>query len=175
MKAIAWRERLSRTAILPYECKCKIRNMPSAFTASIFLTLMFVAPAFAQQPDLCSKQGYSNAEMRHCYSKEKSAVDAEINSLVARIAEDFRRSAKQFPGERNDVIAQCSLRAASKVEQSQAAWKKYRQLHCGAIADSYTTGSGAGTAYEECAFRVGTERLKELRASFSLGSRPIAR
>lgn len=145
--------------------------MPRAFTASIFLTLMFVAPAFAQQPDPCAKQD-SNAAMRNCYSKEKSAVDAEINSLVAKIVADFRSGAKEFSGEGHDVVAQCLLRGASKVEQSQAAWKKYRQLHCGALADSYTTGSGAGTAYEECAFRVGTERLKELKVSFFLGRRP---
>lgn len=136
---------------------------------------MFVAPAFAQQPDPCAKQGYSNAEMRNCYSKEKSAVDAEINSLVARIAADFRRDAKEFSSEDHDVVAQLLLSAASKVEHSQAAWKKYRQLHCGAIADSYTTGSGAGTADEECEFRVGTERLKELKVSFFLGKKAEAR
>ena len=166
------RERLSIIAILPYECQWKIRTMPSIFTASIFLALMFTAPAFAQQPDPCAKQDYSNAEMRNCYSKEKASVDAEINSLVARIAADFRRDAKEFSAEDHDVVAQLLLSAASRVERSQAAWKKYRQLHCGALADSYTTGSGAGTAYEECAFRVGTERLKELKVSFFLGRRP---
>jgi uncharacterized protein YecT (DUF1311 family) len=105
--------------------------------------------------------------MRNCYSKEKSKVNAQIDSLVAKITADFRRDAEQLGRSGDDVVAQCELRAASKVEQSQAQWRKYRDRHCSAILESYTTGSGAGTAYEECEFRLGRERLKELRTSFS--------
>jgi uncharacterized protein YecT (DUF1311 family) len=141
------------------------------FAAYILLAFMFITPAFGQS-DPCGNHDYSrysNVEMRNCYSKEKSRVNARIDSLVAKITADFRRDAEQDRDSGDDVVAQCELKAASKVKQSQALWRKYRERHCGAIADSYTTGSGAGTAYEECEFRLGRERLKELRTSFPLG------
>ena len=139
------------------------------FSACILFAFLLIAPASAQS-DPCDRRGYDNVERRNCYSTEKSEVSAQIDSLVAKITADFRRDAEQL-GRRGDVVvAQCELRAASKVEQSQALWRKYRERHCSAILESYTTGSGAGTAYEECEFRLGRERLKELRTSF-LGGR----
>jgi uncharacterized protein YecT (DUF1311 family) len=134
------------------------------FAACILFTFLLIAPASAQS-DPCDRQDYSNVEMQDCYSKEKSKVNAQIHSLVAKITTDFRRDAKQY----DYVIAQCLLRAASNVERSQASWRKYREEHCSAIDDSYTTGTGHWTAHEECELRLGAERLKELRTSFLLG------
>ena len=135
------------------------------FVTCILFAFLLIAPASAQS-DPCDRQDYSNVEMQDCYSKEKSKVNAQIDSLVAKITADFRRDAEQLRRQGDDVVAQCELRAASKVEQSQALWRKYRERHCNAIVESYTSGSGAGTAYEKCEFRLGTERLKELRTSF---------
>jgi len=135
------------------------------FAACIFVAFLLIAPASGQS-DPCDRQDYSNVEMQDCYSKEKSKVNGQIHSLVAKITADFRRDAKQLAGNGDFVIAQCLLRAASKVERSQASWRKYREEHCGAIDDSYTTGTGHWTAHEECELRLGTERLKELRTSF---------
>jgi len=137
------------------------------FAACVLFAFLLIAPASAQS-DPCDRQDYSNVEMQNCYSKEKSKVNAQIDSLAAKITADFRRDAKELSGHGDYVIAECELRAASKVERSQASWRKYREEHCGAIDDSYTTGTGHWTAHEECELRLGRERLKELRTSFLL-------
>src|SRR5215471_12535862 len=145
---------------------CKISKMKThGFSARILFAFLLVATASAQS-DPCNRRDYSNVEMQDCYSKEKSKVNAQIDSLVAKITADFRRDAKQYGGNGDSVIAQCLLRAASKIERSQASWRKYREGHCSAIDDSYTTGTGHWTAHEECEVRLGIERLKELRTSF---------
>jgi uncharacterized protein YecT (DUF1311 family) len=139
------------------------------FAACILFAFLLVAAASVAQSDPCARQDYSNVEMKDCYSKENPKVNAQIDSLVARITADFRRDAKQYGGNGDYVIAQCLLKAASKVERSQASWRKYREAHCSAIDDSYTTGTGHWIAHEECELRLGKERLKELRTSFLPG------
>jgi uncharacterized protein YecT (DUF1311 family) len=104
--------------------------------------------------------------MRECYSTEKARVNAELDSLIAEIASKFRRDAGEFAGRGDTPVAASLNRAASKVEQSQESWKAYRDQYCDAILESYTTGTGGGTAHEQCEFRLGQARLKDLQRSF---------
>jgi uncharacterized protein YecT (DUF1311 family) len=105
--------------------------------------------------------------MRACYSREKVRVNAQIDSLVANIAAEFKRDVKELLARYGqNANAETLERARAKLAQSQRTWQAYREQHCTAIAESYGAGSGAGTAREECEFRLGKERLKELRVAF---------
>ena len=98
--------------------------------------------------------------MRECYTKEQRRVNAEADSLVKKIAADFRKEA-QDPTDGQAAIA--IKKAATAVLRSQIAWRAYRDQHCRTVELSWTTGSGAGTAYEQCMFELGKERLHDLQ------------
>ena len=59
------------------------------FAACIVFAFLLIAPASAQS-DPCDRRDYDNVDMRNCYATEKSKVNAQIDSLVAKITTDFR-------------------------------------------------------------------------------------
>ena len=127
----------------------------------IFLSLIFNATFSFPSGKNC-EQLPSNAQMRECFEKESIQATAAADALAQRISSCFRRDARK----EDAVVAPLLEKAARGVEQSQATWKTYREQHCTAIEDSYTTGSGGGTAFYECELRFARQRLTELRTAF---------
>lgn len=114
----------------------------------------------------------SNVDMRGCYTKEHTQVDAQLNSYVGKIATALAEVTRKH---KNSTVSDDVLRkSAAGVRTSQKAWNNYRDDYCTSVEDSYTTGSGAGTAYEECMFHLGQARLQELHRYFGLwlGEKP---
>jgi len=128
--------------------------------------LFFLPPTFAsgQSSDSCSVDGLANAERRLCYSKALQKLNSKVELTVKDFISQFRVGAADRS--ESPVAAGEYLKAAATMVSSQRLWKKYREQHCQAVAHSYTTGSGAGTAYEACRFRVTQERLVELHNAF---------
>jgi len=116
---------------------------------TVFILVCFFGPlrAGAQSGDPCSDKN-SNVEMRDCYSKQQARVNAEADLLANNITAQFRKLAQDpalGPNE-TDLLR----KAASAVTRSQETWKAYRDQHCRAVAYSWTSGTGSGTAYESC-------------------------
>jgi uncharacterized protein YecT (DUF1311 family) len=126
--------------------------------------VLFPTFASGQSSDSCSVDGLANAERRLCYSKALQKLNLEVELTVKDFISQFRAGGT----DRRDspVAADEYRKAATAMMSAQQLWKKYREQHCQAVAHSYTTGSGAGTAYEACRFRVTQERLAELRNAF---------
>lgn len=114
----------------------------------------------------------SNVDMRECYAKQHAQVDAQLNSYVGKIATALAEATHKHQG--SSVPDDILRKAASGVAESQKSWNIYRDDYCISVEDSYTTGSGAGTAYEECMFHLGQARLQELHRYFGywLGEKP---
>lgn len=107
---------------------------------------------------------YSNKEMRDCYAREQQRSNENADTLVGEIASKLRESAQDAG---NGPVINVALQdAASKLLESQKMWRMYRDKHCEAVGSSWTTGSGAGTAYEECMFNLAQQRIKALRHDF---------
>src|SRR5437867_3694284 len=102
--------------------------------------------------------------MRECYTKEQIRVNAQADSLAREIASELRKNAQDTALDKD--ISAMLLKAASAVTQSQVSWKAYRDQHCEAVRYKWTSGSGAGTAYQSCMFEVGRARVQELRTAF---------
>jgi uncharacterized protein YecT (DUF1311 family) len=115
--------------------------------------------------DPCADKDYSNSELRQCYSKEQSRVNAEVDELAKEMAADFRREAKDELYE-SPIESEEFRKAASEVLKSQRAWNDYRDHLCNAVAHNYTTWSGAGTAFEQCMYELGLSHQRELEAAF---------
>ena len=113
--------------------------------------------------DPCDKREYSNVETRQCYTREQEKATRQVDELAREIASDFRKTDPLL----GPVVAGELRKAANTVAKSQNSWAVYRKQHCDAIAFSYTTGSGAGTAHEQCMYRLARHRIAELRADFS--------
>lgn len=143
-----------------------MKTIASAAVITLALSsLAGLSPASAESDDPCGGKN-SNMEMRECYAREQRQINVATDLLANKIAGQFRNEAKD-PMAKGDV-ADTLRKAASAVEQSQKTWKAYRDQHCSAVEYSWTTGSGAGTAYEACMFQLGQARLRELRSDFHL-------
>jgi uncharacterized protein YecT (DUF1311 family) len=136
----------------------------SSHLAISLFSLVLSATVFAEA-NPC-ENAKTNIEMRECYSREKARVNERLDSAVAAIASNFRRDASEFADKGDTPVAASLSQAASKVEQSQESWKAYRDQYCDAILASYTTGTGGGTAHEECEFHLGQARLEDLQRFF---------
>lgn len=113
----------------------------------------------------CDNKNLSNVELRQCYFKAQSRVNAEVDERAEEMAAHFRHDAKDEIYE-SRVISEAYRNASSEVLQSQRAWKVYRDHLCNAVFYSYETGSGAGAAYEKCMYKLGRSHQRELEAAF---------
>jgi uncharacterized protein YecT (DUF1311 family) len=114
----------------------------------------------------------SNVDMRECYTTEHAKIDAQLKLYTGKIATALAEAIRKHQTwtVANDILG----KTASGVAESEKSWKIYRDDYCTSVQDSYTTGSGAGTAYEECMFHLGQARLRELHRYFGswLGEKP---
>ena len=122
------------------------------FAALAFITLTLstcAGPSLAnaESVDPCGNKK-SNMEMRECYAKEQARVNLEADLLANKIAANLRNEAEDPVGK--GVVADLLRKGVSAVTRSQTTWKAYRDQHCRAAEYVWTTGSGAGTAYEAC-------------------------
>lgn len=149
----------------------KTRTVASAMVLA-FCLLGQPALAGSKPPRDPCRTKQSNFDMRECYTKEHAKVDAQLNSYVGKIATALAKATDKGPSATvpDDILR----KAASGVTESQKSWNIYRDDYCTSVEDSYTTGSGAGTAYEECMFHLGQARLRELHRYFGswLGEKP---
>lgn len=134
------------------------------FALSVFCSVSSAFPN-VDSDDPCRNE-QSNVEIRACYSKKQLRANRDADKLAKEIATDFRKEAGDFPTSKG--ISESLRKAAAGVDSSQKLWREYRDQHCEAVADSWTSGSGAGAAYEKCLLQLGRERLLELRSSFNL-------
>ena len=143
-----------------------LKTFPLVIALVLVVPLSFsLVSGGTPKSDPCSNTT-SNAEMRQCYTAAQAKVNAQADSSARELAAEFRKQA-QNPILAGGVVPGELLKAASAVSASQKMWKAYRDRHCEAVAYSWTTGSGAGTAQEQCLFRLGQERLEELRTAFN--------
>jgi uncharacterized protein YecT (DUF1311 family) len=121
----------------------------------------------AQKGDPCPDgPNVSNADMRECYSKAQTTMNKRADDLASRAAANLRGMSPKEKALYGPVVVKASEDAAAKLDQSQVAWRIYRDQYCNAISLSYTTGSGAGTAMEECLFKTALARVEQLRLDF---------
>jgi len=137
----------------------------TAFATFVLCGFFAVASDRGSTQNACDNKNFSNVELRQCYTKPQSRVNAEVDERAEEMAADFRREAKD-ENYGNGVISDELRKAASEVLQSQRAWKAYRDHLCNAVAHNYTTGSGAGAAYEKCMYELGRAHQRELEAAF---------
>jgi lysozyme inhibitor LprI len=114
----------------------------------------------------------SNAEMRECYTKAKVMTNMRADDLAARAAANLRGITPNQKALYGPVVVQCLEDAAKQLDASQLAWHTYRDQYCNAIASDYTTGSGAGTAMEECLYTIASARVRQLLLDFPESAGP---
>jgi uncharacterized protein YecT (DUF1311 family) len=136
----------------------------------IFWSLLSSVGAFnaSAQRDPCphSFAVSSNTEMRECYTKAQIDMNKRADEIAARIAKNLHTISPKDKALYGYVIVQSLEDAAQKIGSSQIHWRAYRDDYCNAIGSSYTTGSGAGTAYEQCLYNSATARVHQLLDDF---------
>jgi uncharacterized protein YecT (DUF1311 family) len=140
-------------------------NAPVAVLSIGLCCLAVTTGTGAKSNDACQGK-QSNREMRECYAAEQARANAEADALANKIASEFRQEAQDASN--GAVVNDLVNRAATGVLDSQKSWKRYRDQHCRAVELSWTTGSGAGTAYESCMFNLAEQRIQDLRNDFNV-------
>ncbi len=116
--------------------------------------------ALAAQKSVCPQE--SNAEMRQCFALQQLKVSEEVDRRTAQIAASFRSMAADADKDGRHEDAQKLRSVAVLMLQAHTSWKKYREQYCRAVELSWSSGSGAPTAHQQCLFEVGRQRLNEL-------------
>jgi len=134
----------------------------------LWLLISAVCPFYAsgQQNPCPDGPNVSNAEMRECYTKAQIQMNKKADEIAARIAKDLRTISPKERDLYGPVIVPMLEDAAQNIDTSQTHWRAYRDDYCNAIALSYTTGSGAGTAYEQCLYSTAAARVRQLLDDF---------
>jgi len=109
----------------------------------------------------------SNADEGKCYAREQARVNAAADSLARKFTSQLRKAASDDAAQGDTIEADLLGKTADALANSEENWKAYRDQQCKAVWYSYTTGSGAGTAYQSCMFELGRRRIRELRLSFA--------
>ena len=99
-------------------------------------------------------------------------MNKRADDLVARAAADSRRTTPEEKALYGPVVLELLEKAAKNLEDSQVAWHTFRDQYCNAIGLARTTGSGAGTAMEECLYTTATDRVRQLRVDFPRSADP---
>jgi uncharacterized protein YecT (DUF1311 family) len=131
------------------------------------LSAFAAAPSKSNSSDVC-KNAQSNLNARLCYEKLQGSATRQTDGLVRKIAAGLRKN-ESADSKHGTTSTNVEQRAAKEVIDSQATWKVYREQVCQALADSYGAGSGAGTAYEACRYRLAKQRLQDLHSAFVAG------
>ncbi|HZQ41861.1 MAG TPA: lysozyme inhibitor LprI family protein [Acidobacteriaceae bacterium] len=143
-----------------------MRRMISSLILISFCGLPLVC--LAQKDSPCPAEigpTVSNAEIRECYTKAQIAMNKRADELVLRAAASLHESPKDKAID-GPVIVQLLENAVQKLNESQVTWRSYRDQYCDAVSFSYTTGSGSGTAMEECLYKTALLRVRQLRLDF---------
>ena len=150
--------------------------MPSPKSLALIPTLTLcccivanTAQVAPRTDDPCLGRG-SNAEQGRCYAGEQARTNSEADDLVKKITTSNLRVAKdpEWRGTNARLIRQ----SATALKRSQEKWKEFRDQYCNAVQHSWTTGSGAGGAYQACMFELGKARVEQLRSDFPEATEP---
>jgi len=128
-----------------------------------------VCPLYALgQRDPCPsyRSNASNAEINECYTKAQIHMNKKADEIAVRIAENLRTISPKEKALYSSEMIQMLDGAAHKLGTSQTHWRAYRDDYCNTIKLSYTTGSGAGTAYEHCLYSTAAARVRQLLDDF---------
>jgi uncharacterized protein YecT (DUF1311 family) len=147
-----------------------MRALGATFLATVFIlvsSLVLVGRSKNGSAGMCPNSvsdTVSNAKMRDCYTREQARVNVEADALAQRFAKQLRNDAKDSSN--GPIVANLLEKAAAGIVLSQKAWKSYRDQYGQSVEDSWTTGSGGGTAYEACMYAMGRKRVDQLRPDF---------
>jgi uncharacterized protein YecT (DUF1311 family) len=141
--------------------------MKTALAVVMLCSPMLVRPpvVHGRSPDP-RRHAQSNAEEGKCYAREQARINTLAETLAKKFASEFRKAASDDDSRGDTIIARLERKTSEAIVRSQDGWRSYRDEQCKSVQYSYTTGSGAGTAYEACMFDLGQKRVRELRRSF---------
>ena len=153
-----------------------MRRMLLRLVCLSLLSVTFPPHSLAQNEDPCpGGLNVSNVESRECYTKAQLAMSKRADDLAERAAVEFSEFTPEKRAEYGPVILAVSRLAAKKIKDSQIAWHTFRDQYCNAIALSYTSGSGADTAREQCLYMTASDRVRQLRTDFPGSTEPKGR
>jgi uncharacterized protein YecT (DUF1311 family) len=130
------------------------------------------AQGSGQSTDACAAIT-SMANFDTCYAEQFKKEDLRLNHLYRaalvvlqqQLEDSQKRSAKDEVGYASSAIE--DLKAA------QAAWVKYRDLHCRAAGQQYQGGSIEPLVVNQCMSLVTMHRIEEIREAYEIGDRKL--
>jgi uncharacterized protein YecT (DUF1311 family) len=112
--------------------------------------------------------------MAGCEEKELAQAEAKMQRIYERVLAFFDTSSSKSADEKRS-----SVRVRNQLQESQAAWLKYRQTFCAAVEETYEGGTGASMAVPGCKRDLTEQRAKALQdwmgPDNSKGTRPSER
>jgi uncharacterized protein YecT (DUF1311 family) len=104
------------------------------------------------------KDAKTQQEMNQCSEKEHQDADARLTALYREIAADLSRGKDPT--------------ALPKLREAEIAWRRYRDLHCGAARNQFKGASMSAMIWSDCMTGVTLNRIQDLKYGYPVQGAP---
>jgi uncharacterized protein YecT (DUF1311 family) len=136
------------------------------------------SPASPAQPpapeytDPCAAHAMT-VDFDTCYADQFKLTDQDLNHLYRNALLAFEADIADANKRGDQGQLQYDATAIANLKAAQAAWIKYRDLHCAAAGQQLQGGSIQPIIVNKCMILVTRHRIDDIRAAYEIGGRSL--
>ncbi len=136
------------------------------------------SPASSPQPPLpeytdpCAAHAMT-VDFDTCYADQFKLTDQDLNHLYRNTLLAFEADIADASKRGDQGQISYDATAIANLKTAQAAWTKYRDLHCSAAGQQLQGGSIQPIVIHKCMILVTRHRIDEIRAAYEIGGRNL--
>ncbi len=135
------------------------------------------APKTVQQPtpeytDPCAAHA-TTVDFDTCYADQFKLTDQDLNHLYRNTLLAFEADIADANKRSDHSQLSYDATAIADLKTAQAAWIKYRDLHCSAAGQQLQGGSIQPIVIHKCMILVTRHRIDDIRAAYEIGGRNL--
>jgi uncharacterized protein YecT (DUF1311 family) len=108
-----------------------------------------------------------------CYASQFRLFDQDLNHLYRSTLLAFQADIADANKRNDQDQLKYDATAIANLKAAQAAWTKYRDLHCSAAGQQLQGGSIQPIVIHKCMIQVTRHRIDDIRAAYEIGGRSL--
>ncbi len=129
-------------------------------------------PAAPEYTDPCAAHA-TTVDFDTCYADQFKLTDQDLNHLYRNALLAFEADIADAHQRNDQSQLDYDAAAIGDLKASQAAWVRYRDLHCLAAGQQLQGGSIQPIVVNKCMILVTRHRIDEMRAAYEIGGRNL--
>jgi len=129
-------------------------------------------PPAPEYTDPCAAHAMT-VDFDTCYAYQFKLTDQDLNHLYRNVLLAFQSDIADAYKRNDQSQLSYDATAIANLKTAQAAWVKYRDLHCTAAGQQLQGGSIQPIVVNKCMILVTRHRIDEIRAAYEIGGRNL--